>query len=248
MANSSRFNMIPLLTVTVSILVFAATSRAQELPPVAEQMTKTYGLDSFGQIEKIRYTFNLEVPGLKVARTWEWEPKTNQISYEGKDKDGNPVKITYQRSQLSSQSDTVKNEIDPAFVNDHYWLLFPLHVAWDRSATVTDEGMHKLPLGNGSAERVMVKYPSKGGYAPGDTWELYVGADHRVEEFIYHGGGEGTQQRPKLLIATWAGYKTAGPLLISTDHRGTADGKPLQITLSNVSVKLTGSDSWVNAQ
>jgi hypothetical protein len=248
MTNSSRFNMIPLLTVTVSILVFAVICRAQELPPVAEQMTKTYGLDSFGQIEKIRYTFNLEVPGLKVARTWEWEPKTNQISYEGKDKDGNPVKITYQRSQLSSQSDTVKNEIDPAFVNDQYWLLFPLHVAWDRSATVTDEGMHKLPLGNGSAERVMVKYPSKGGYAPGDTWELYVGADHRVEEFIYHGGGEGTQQRPKILIATWAGYKTAGPLLISTDHRGTADGKPLQITLSNVSVKLTGSDSWMNAQ
>ena len=248
MTNSSRFNTIRLLTVMVSILVSGAIARAQELPPVAEQMTKTYGLDSFGQIEKIRYTFNLEVPGLKVARTWEWEPKTNQISYEGKDKDGNPVKITYQRSQLSSQSDTVKNEIDPAFVNDHYWLLFPLHVAWDRSATVTDEGMHKLPLGNGSAERVMVKYPSKGGYAPGDTWELYVGADHRVEEFIYHGGGEGTQQRPKILIATWAGYKTAGPLLISTDHRGTADGKPLQITLSNVSVKLTGSDSWMNAQ
>ena len=222
MANSSRFNMIRLLTVTVSILVFAAISRAQELPPVAEQMTKTYGLDSFGQIEKIRYTFNLEVPGLKVARTWDWEPKTNQISYEGKDKDGNPVKITYQRSQLSSQSDTVKNEIDPAFVNDHYWLLFPLHVAWDRSATVTDEGMHKLPLGNGSAERVMVKYPSKGGYAPGDTWELYVGADHRVEEFIYHGGGEGTQQRPKLLIATWAGYKKAGPILQSTGARRTA--------------------------
>jgi hypothetical protein len=41
MTNSSRFNMIRLLTVTVSILVFAAICRAQELPPVAEQMTKT---------------------------------------------------------------------------------------------------------------------------------------------------------------------------------------------------------------
>ena len=41
MTDSSRFNMIRLLTVTVSILVFAAISRAQELPPVAEQMTKT---------------------------------------------------------------------------------------------------------------------------------------------------------------------------------------------------------------
>ena len=237
----------PLAFIAVLVAV-VAISRAQERPPVAEQIAKTYGLDSFEQIEKIRYTFSLEVPGLKVARTWEWEPKTNQVSYEGKDKDGNPVKVTYQRSQLSSQSDTVKNEIDPAFVNDHYWLLFPLHVVWDRSATVTDEGMHKLPSGNGSAERVVVKYPSKGGYAPGDTWELYVGTDHRVEEFIYHGGAGGTQIRPKILIATWAGYKKAGPLLVSTEHRGTADGKPLQIRLSDVSVKLTGSDSWVNAQ
>ena len=90
----------------------------------------------------------------------------------------------------------MKNEIDPAFSNDNYWLLFVLHVSWDGSATVTDKGMQKLPLGNGSAERVVVKYPSEGGYAPGDTWELYVGADHRIEEFVYHGGGPGTKKGP----------------------------------------------------
>jgi hypothetical protein len=28
----------------------------EQLPPIAEQMAKTYGLDSFGQIEGIRYT------------------------------------------------------------------------------------------------------------------------------------------------------------------------------------------------
>jgi hypothetical protein len=207
-------------------------------------MFKAYGLESFGQIEKIRYTFNIE--GL-LSRTWEWEPKTDLITYAGKDKDGAPVKLTYLRSQLSSQSDFVKNEIDPAFSNDNNVLLFVLHVSWDGGAKVTDEGMHKLPLGNGSAQRVVVKYPSEGGYAPGDTWELYVGADHRVEEFVYRGGGPGIQQRPSVLIATWADYKRAGPLLISTDHQGTADGKPVQF-LSDVSVKVTGSDSWANAQ
>ena len=46
--------------------------------------------------------------------------------------------------------------------------------------------------------------------------------------------------KPSLVIATWAGYKKAGPLLISTEHRGTADGKPLHIFISNVAVKLTG--------
>jgi hypothetical protein len=94
----------------------------------------------------------------------------------------------------------------------------------------------------------LVKYPSEGGYAPGDTWELYVGADHRVEEFVYRGGDPGIQQRPSVLIATWADYKMAGPLLISTDHRGTADGKPVRVFFSDVSVKVTGSDSWANAQ
>jgi hypothetical protein len=50
------------------------------------------------------------------------------------------------------------------------------------------------------------------------------------------------------VTATWAGYKKAGPLLISTEHRGTADGKPLHIFISDVSVKLTGSDTWMKAQ
>jgi len=237
--------MIRLFVFTVCILVFAATSQAQERPSIFQQMFKAYGFDSFGQVEKIRYTFNIE--GL-LSRNWEWEPKTDLITYEGKDKDGAPVKVTYPRSQLSSQSDLVKNEIDPAFSNDNYWLLFVLRVSWDGSATITDEGLQKLPLGNGSAQRVVVKYPSEGGYAPGDTWELYVGADHRIQELVYHGGGPGTQKRPKLLVVTWDDYKKVGPLFISTDHRGTVDGKPARVFFSDVSVKATGSDSWMKAQ
>ena len=245
MTNLGRLGVIRLLAFSVPLLILPATFGAQQLPPIAEQMAKTYGLDSFGQIEGIRYTWNAELPGVQISHTWEWNPKTDMVSYQGKDKEGKPVKVAYQRSQLSSQSDAIKNEIDPAFFSDQYWLLFPLHVAWDRSATVTDEGMHKLPLGNASAERVVVKYPSEGGYAPGDTWELYVGADKRVEEFIYHRGGT---KKPSVVIATWADYKKAGPLLFSTDHHGTADGKPLRIFLSDVSVKVTGSENWMNAQ
>jgi hypothetical protein len=54
--------------------------------------------------------------------------------------------------------------------------------------------------------------------------------------------------KPSVVIATWAGYKKAGPLLISTEHRGMADGKPLQLSFSDVAVKLAGSDNWINAQ
>ena len=153
-------------------------------------------------------------------------------------------RASYQRSQLSTQSDAIKNEIDPAFINDQYWLLLPLHVVWD-GATVTDEGLHKLALGDASADRVVVKYPSDGGYEPGDTWDLYVGADKRIVEIAYH---HGANKPPKLVIATWADHKKAGPLLVATDHRGTFDGKPLRVSISDVSVKVTGSENWINAQ
>lgn len=244
MRNANRVTMIPLLA--FGVLVFSAAAWAQKAP-VAEQIAKTYGLDSWGQIEAIRYTFNLNVPGLiKVSRSWTWEPKANRVTYEGKDKAGNPVKVTYVRSQIDSQPDNVKKEIDPGFINDQYWLVFPFHVVWDSGSTVEDKGMHKLPIGQGSARQVVVTYPpAGGGYTPGDTWELFVGPDNRVKEMVFHHGGD---VKPNLVKATWAGYKKAGPLLISTDHRGTADGKPLTLTLTNVSVKLAGSDTWIEAK
>ena len=245
MTSLSRPDVIRRFAFSMLLLLLPATSWAQQRPPIAEQMAKTYGLDSFGQIEAIRYTFNAELPGVELSRSWEWNPKTDTVSYEGKDKEGKPVKVTYQRSQLSSQSDAIKNEIEPSFTNDQYWLLFPFHVVWDSSATVTDEGMQKMPIGDASAERVVVKYPSEGGYSEGDTWELYVGADKRIEEFIFHRGGA---RKPSVVTTTWTDYKKAGPLLISTDHRGTADGKPVRITFSDVSVKLTGSENWIKAQ
>jgi hypothetical protein len=244
MKNTSRVTTIPLLA--FAVLILAAISGAQSRPPIAEQIAKAYGLDSFGQIEAIRYTWNAQFPGVNISRTWVWEPKTGQVSYEGKDKDGKPVKVTYLRSQLNSQPANVKDEIEPSFVNDQYWLIFPFHVVWDSSPAVEDAGKQKLPLGKGTAEKVVVKYPAEaGGYTPGDTWELYVGKDNRVQEFIYRRGGP---KKPGVVIASWAVYKKAGPLLVSTDHRGTADGNPLHLFFSDVAVKLTGSDTWVDAK
>ena len=242
--SEARLNVMRLFIFGV-LLILPATSRSQQPPPIAEQIAKIYGLDSFGQIEAIRYTWNVEAPGRKISRTWEWSPKTDTVSYEGKDKEGNPVKASYRRSQLSDQSDAVKKDIDPAFANDQYWLLLPFHVAWD-GATVTDEGTQKLPLGTGSARRVVVKYPSEGGYQPGDTWDLYVGADNRIAEIVYHRGAP--TPPPALVSATYTDHKKAGPLLIATDHHGTIDGNPFRLFFTDVSVKLTGSDKWNNAQ
>ncbi|HET7889988.1 MAG TPA: hypothetical protein VFL34_00585, partial [Candidatus Sulfotelmatobacter sp.] len=194
----------------LSVLIFPAGSWAQERPAIFEKIAKTYGVDSFGQIEAIRYTWNVELGTFKASRSWEWEPKTSKVSYEAKDKDGKPVKVTYIRSELSKQPDSVRNDIDPAFINDNYTLLFPLKAYWDTTPAVIDAGTYNLPVGSGSAELVAVRYPSEaGGYTPGDTWELYVSKDGRLQYLVYHRGGA---MKPSLFYATWGGQKKAGPL------------------------------------
>ena len=222
----------------LGVLAVTTTALGQTGQNIGEQIAETYGLGRFGQIDAIRYTFNAQFLGLDLSRSWVWQPKTGQISYEGKDKDGNPVKATYVEDQLGSAPTNVKDVIEPAFVNDKYNLLFPLQFYWD-GAAARDMGEQKLPLGSGSAKKVVVDY------SPGDVWDLYVGPDNRIVQFEFHRGGP---RKPTLVIATWEGYKKAGPLSIATDRRGTADGQPLRIYMTNLAVKLTGSDAWIDAQ
>ncbi len=229
-------------------LVLASASWAQKCPPAAEKIAQAYGIDSFEQVDAVRSTFNIDFPGVKVAQTWIWEPKADRVTYEGKDKDGNPVNVTYVRSQLGSQADSVKKEIDPSFNNNQYWLWLPFHACWDTSAKVEDTGMHKLPIGGGSARRVVVTYPAEGGgYTPGDTWEMYVGPDNRVQQLTWH-LGSGAHSIVSVVNAKWLDYKKAGLIVVSLDHRGTGDGKPLRIFFTDVAVKLAGSDAWIKVQ
>ena len=246
MTHSSRVTIIGLMGLWVLLFAPASWAQAPQRAPILDQVAKTFGIDSWDQVEAVRYTWNGEITGLfKAAHKWEWEPKTNKVSFEGTDKDGKLVKVSYVRTDLSTQSDAVKNQIDPSFINDNYWVLFPFHAYWDKSASAIDQGKFNLPMGPGTAELVPVKYPADGGYTPGDTWDLYVGKDNRVVYFVYHRGGA---KPPSRVLATWAGYKKAGPILFSTEHRGFADGKPLHIFISDVAVKVTGSDKWMNAK
>lgn len=224
------------------LLLLPAPSQAQRITSTID-VAKAYGLDSFGQIETIRYTWNVEAPFGTIARTWEWSPKTDTVSYDGKDKDGKEVKATYKRSELDKQSDAIK-ALDPMFMNDQYWLILAIRIAWDGVAG-TDEGSQKLPLGDGSAQKVSVKYPDAG-YQPGDTWDLYVGADKKIQEIVYHRGAP--TPPPHLVIANYADYRKAGPLVVAMDHHGKIDGKDFRLFFTDVSVKLSGSDNWINAQ
>ena len=98
------------LCLLFGVLVLAPSSWAQTSPANSRTDRQDLWSRFVGQVEAIRYTWNGEITGLfKASHAWEWEPKTGKISYEGKDKDGKPVKVTYVQSQLNSQPANVKD-------------------------------------------------------------------------------------------------------------------------------------------
>jgi hypothetical protein len=225
-------------------LSLSSASLAQEKPDIRHQIADAYGLSSWSQVEQIRYTFNVDAGVKKVARTWTWEIKPDRVTYEGPDSTGKPVKTTYTRGTMSP--DVVK-DVDPNFINDQYWLLFPFHLVWNMDATVEDKGMTSDPTGKtkGKVRKVTVTYPKTGGgYTPGDSYDLFVGADNRVVAWNFHRGGA---EKPTLTV-TWADYKMAGPIHVAEDHRGTLSDKPFHLFFTDVAVKLVGASDFVAAK
>src|SRR5260370_3615181 len=138
MTNSIRVTKIGFLV--FGALLLASATWAQNCPPAAERIAKAYGLDSWGQIDAIRYTFNLDLPALKLklSRSWVWEPKADRVTYEGKDKAYKPMKVTYLHSQLNSQPENIQKEVDPGFTDDQHWLILPSHTCRSTAAAVQD--------------------------------------------------------------------------------------------------------------
>jgi hypothetical protein len=225
-------------------LLLPAASLAQEKPDIRHQIADAYGLASWSKVEQIRYTFNVDAGPKKVARTWTWDTKNDKVTFEGTDSAGKPVKVSYARASMPP--DVVK-DVDPNFINDQYWLLFPFHLVWDKDVTVEDKGMTGDPTGKtkGKVRKVTVTYPKTGGgYTPGDMYDLFLGADNKVVAWNFHRGGA---EKPTLTV-TWADYKMAGPVLFAEDHRGTLEDKPFRLFFTDVAVKLAGSNDFVAAK
>ena len=108
MTKIGRLTPIPFLV--FGVLIVASTSWAQTRSPIAEQIAKAYGLDSYEQVEAIRYTFNIR-GAIRVTRSWVWEPKTGEISYEAVDKDGKSVKVAFVQSKVAADSPVAKAKL-----------------------------------------------------------------------------------------------------------------------------------------
>ena len=204
-----------------------------------DQLAAAYGIDGFDQVEELRYTFNIKLPDRAISRTWSWEPKKDRVTFMGTADQGGTV--TYDRSTLlSGQASEQVKKIDPQFINDNYWLIFPLRLYWDHSATVTvDEAPANLPIGTGQAKRMVVQYPANEGYTPGDVYELFIDSSGRIAQWIHRKGGDPKPTR----VTTWEDYRKVGPLTLSFDHMGQVG--LIRMWFTDVAVRLSGKPDWI---
>jgi len=187
----------------------------EEMREIRGNIAGAYNAGDFDRVESIQFTFNVQLPQTRVARTWTWWPAENRVVFF----DGSRV-TEYDRDVAVGLLPEEIQKIDAGFINDQYWLLFPYHVVWDTMAAVqVMDDRANLPMGDGWAQWVRVSYPPEGGYTPGDTYDLYLGPNHRIIQWVYHKGGAEEATR----MSTWESYRRFGPIILSLDHRGPAD-------------------------
>ena len=227
-----RYNAITLVLVLLCFLVFSNTAFTQnKTEKFAEKIANEYGFQSFSKVKSVSFTFNVEVKGRHIARSWYWEPGTDRVTYNGPGKDGKSVSYSYTTGNID-KNDSIKSFVDARFINDQYWLLFPFHLIWDKKAELTDAGMKPYPISKKQSHCLIVKYPpSAGGYTPGDIFELYLGKDNLIHEWVYRQGGKKDGR-----ALTWEGYKTYNGIKISTMHN-VAD-KSFKLWFSGVKIAL----------
>ncbi len=235
---NSGFKIFMVFVLTASMSACAGFNPERGMT-TRQHIAESYGLEYFGEVEKIQYTFNVKLGEKQISRFWIWEPHINKVTFKGMDYQ---EAITYNRSEIVRTESNKLKKIDTWFINDNHWLLFPYHVAWDTSAKVEDIGRRQLPMGDGNARCVVVTYPATGGYTPGDVYDLYLNDQYRLTQWVYRRAGSAKTTQ----ISTWDDYRRVGPLTLSLNHQG--EDQNFRVWFTNVGAKMVGADSWLFAQ
>ncbi len=223
-----------IFTVLVLAALTAACAGTEPVDPDAAMRNRignAYGASQFDRIEAIRYTFNARIGDHTISRSWIWEPATDRVVLKSETGGAD-----YRRGEIGSSEEL--RSVDDRFVNDNYWLLFPLHVYWDVGAKIADTGTAPLPIGPGSGRRLIVTYPEQRGDRAGDVYEVFVDGRFRIKQWIYRKKGAAEPTR----VTTWEDSRRLGPLTVSLARRS-ADGA-FRLWFTDVGVRLRGDKLW----
>tara|TARA_R110000868_G_scaffold3388_3_gene21881 strand:- start:2 stop:673 length:672 start_codon:yes stop_codon:yes gene_type:complete len=190
----------------------------------AEKIANAYGFENWKNVSQIDFTFNVDRDSSHFERSWKWNPITNDVIMIS-EKDS----VSFNRKQV----DSLTMNADKAFINDKYWLLAPFQLVWDKEGT-TILGIVKkeAPISKTLMNKITVTYSNKGGYTPGDAYDLYLGDDYMIKEWVYRKENNDTPS----LITTWENNQDFNGIKIGLNHIKSEGNWKLYFT--NVKVKL----------
>lgn len=187
---------------------------------LAERIAVRYGAGAFSAVKALRFKFNVRMKDKRIEREWTWYPQADSVEFRGPDDKGLTVTAAYSRKNPYSMGAGNVAAIDRSFINDQYWLLFPLHLRWDRQtdleiASATEGTAASRGKKGGEVYKLTVKYPAKGGYTPGDAYDLYVDSNATIKRWMFRKGNSGEGRE-----AFWSEPVEIGGLRFSLEHPG----------------------------
>lgn len=225
--NCSIFLIVFSVVITSCTGVDKPKHQSNQINP-AKKIADYYGASKFKNVSSIAFTFNVKKNNKNIHRSWYWEPKNDLVKFFPEDKE---LPVTYSRKLIKNADDELL-KIDGWFNNDQYWLLFPLHLLFDKNIKVTmDSSKHKLPIGEGYSNRAVVEYTGNAGYTPNDKYELFIDDDYKIIQWIYRRNNSAKPTR----LTKWEDYKNLEPLILSLNRPGI--DSTFRVWFTNVELK-----------
>jgi hypothetical protein len=189
---------------------------------IAEKIANAHGIENWKNVTEIQFTFNVDKDSTHFDRSWIWQTKTNQVTSISKNDT-----INYNRSKI----DSTLTKTDSGFINDKYWLLVPFQLIWDDGATLSETIKEAAPISKVELNKITITYPNKGGYTPGDAYDIYFGDDYLIKEWVFRK----VNQKEPSMITTFENYQDYSGIKIAKDHKK-AEGN-WNLNFTNINIK-----------
>src|SRR5690606_8804752 len=109
------------------------------LPAVTiDDLVKAHGVDRFDDVEAIRFTFRVDRGESVTERHWTWHPQSGDVVVRFTDASGSEKEVAYNRYEMSEDSPEEVITADKRWINDTFWLIWPLHLSWSDDVTLSE--------------------------------------------------------------------------------------------------------------
>ncbi len=187
-------------------IVQESTPEEPKIQTLAEKIAYAHGYDNWSNVEQFEFTFGGKIEEPQSGRSWQWKPKTNDITMMT-----SSDTISYNRNSM----DSLALRTDPAFINDKFWALIPFQLIWDEGLTISEPIKAAAPISKTELSKVVMTYSNEGGYTPGDAYDLYIDEDYMIREWSFR---KGNAEEPSL-SNTFENYSDYNGIKVAQDHK-----------------------------